>query len=138
MIRYPRRISAGRVVENQVRLMDVAPTILGLAQVQHPPRFGSNSEGPHRERDLTPWITDEVPVEPFPQLLAFGQLLHAQKEGHGSVSVRSDEAKIIQRLAQPEKFKVFQFANDAKEKHNLADTTEGDTIATRLLSEHRA
>ena len=33
LMRYPSKIPAGRVVEGQVRLMDVAPTILGLAGI---------------------------------------------------------------------------------------------------------
>ena len=40
VMRFPEKIPAGRVVEAQVRIMDIAPTILSLAGIPSAPGFG--------------------------------------------------------------------------------------------------
>ncbi len=74
VMRYPSKIPAGRVVKGQVRLMDVAPTILGLAGIEPPADFGyAGDDGPHPYHDLTPLLEGEPEREP-PPLVAFGDL----------------------------------------------------------------
>src|SRR5262249_34350660 len=45
LMRYPGKIPAGTVIDRQVRLLDVAPTILALAGVAPPPEFGVAGDG---------------------------------------------------------------------------------------------
>ena len=60
LLHWPGRLPAGRVVTDQVRLVDLAPTLYALVGVvQHPPMQG---------RDLGPLLRGE-PMEPAPALL---------------------------------------------------------------------
>lgn len=127
VMKYPRRIPAGQVVDDQVRLSDVAPTILGLAGVHHP-KFGSGSKGPHRERDLTPWITGGSPLEPFPRLLAFGELRRSTTQG--LVSVRSPEEKYIEAIADPNTYWHFRLSDDPTEKDLVSDPPRARALAS--------
>ena len=113
VIRYPSKISAGRIVQGQVRLMDVAPTALGLAGIEPPANFGyAREDGPHPYRDLTPLLQDELADE-LPPLVAFGDL-------HGSlVSLRTSDAKIIRSLEDPKRIQRYDLLSDPAEKKNL-------------------
>lgn len=136
VMRYPRRVPAGQVVEDQVRLVDVAPTILGLAGVAKPPEFGSGGKGPQRERDLSPWITDENAAGPFPDLIAFGELLRSRRMG--LVSVRGGDTKYIESVAQPGKNQVFEISQDARELQDLASDAKGRRARELLAAEREA
>ena len=70
VIRYPAKIPAGRRVAPQVRLLNLAPTLLSLADLQPPRDFGMTT-GPHAPTDLSPLIHGEAD---FPLLPAFGDL----------------------------------------------------------------
>ena len=113
VMRYPSKIPAGRVVKGQVRLMDVAPTILGLAGIEPPADFGyAREDGPHPNRDLTPLLEGQPDGEP-PPLVAFGDL-------HSSlVSLRTSDAKIIRSLEAPEQVQRYDLLRDPAEKENL-------------------
>jgi arylsulfatase A-like enzyme len=68
IVSYPRRIPPGRRFTDPVRLQDVAPTILGLADVPWPPAFGLPGGPPGaRGVDLSPWLVGS-PAESFPVL----------------------------------------------------------------------
>ncbi len=86
IVHYPRRVPAGVVVEGQVRLMDVAPTILALTGVEPPPALTHPPEGIAAARDLSPsWSRGGE----APELPAFAEL-------HGRwVAVRTAAAKLI-------------------------------------------
>ena len=72
VMRYPPSLAAGIHVRQQVRLMDIAPTVLGLAKVNPPHGFGSikGESGVQRGRDLA----DLVNRAPGPVVHAFGSL----------------------------------------------------------------
>lgn len=74
LIRYPRRVAPRQVIDEQVRLQDVAPTILGLAEISPSDGFGApdlvaGSAGV----DLAPWIAGER-ADPLPGLPAHALL----------------------------------------------------------------
>ena len=126
VMRYPSKIPAGRVVKGQVRLMDVAPTILGLAGIEPPADFGyARDDGPHPYHDLTPLLEGEPEREP-PPLVAFGDL-------HGSlVSLRTSDAKIIRSLEAPEQVQRYDLLRDPAEKENLFG--DGNATVDTLLA----
>jgi len=128
VMRFPKRIPAGRVVEPQVRLIDIAPTILALAGVAHPSGFGYSDAGPYAYQDLTPLIDGRSAV---PRLIAFG---HLQDE---LVSARLENSKVIRQRDDPSDRMYFDLSKDPGEQSNLAeaDTSETGALLGALLDE---
>lgn len=131
VVRYPRRVAAGRRITEQVRLMDVAPTILGLAGVSAPAGFGAQGLAPeHRFVDLAPYLGHR-PEGPFPVLPAFSSNLWLSAKQH---AVRTAEAKLVRYeppLPNRPPTEVFDLASDSAERDNLFGTgTAGPFLAT--------
>jgi arylsulfatase A-like enzyme len=116
VIRYPERIAPGQRITEQVRLMDIAPTILGLAQIAAPPDFAA--PGLHdRAIDLSPWLVDGGNAE-RPGLPAFSQTLIGLRHE----SVRTQHAKLIQRINEVSGktfVMLYDLAADPRESYNL-------------------
>lgn len=132
VVRYPRRVAAGRRVAEQVRLMDVAPTILDLAAVTAPAGFGTQGLAPeHRAADLAPYIGGGAAQQPFPVLPAFSSNLWLSGKQH---AVRTADAKLIRYeppLPNRPATEVFALASDPAEQKNLFGTgTAGPFLAT--------
>jgi arylsulfatase A-like enzyme len=133
VMRYPRRIAPGTVVAEQVRLMDVAPTILGLAKVPPPAGFGSGASLRHRERDLSPWLTGEG-RDSFPTLLAFADTALVQH----LKSVRSARAKLITTTSSDGvATELYDLASDPGERRNLATSLGVRRVRERLVASTR-
>lgn len=88
--RLPGRVVPGGRQERQVRLMDVAPTVLGLVRVAPPAGFGSGSTNPLRERDVSRWLTGDRPASTFPVLTAF-----SRDPTTGTAAVRTARYKLL-------------------------------------------
>jgi arylsulfatase A-like enzyme len=123
VIRYPRLIAPGTTVEGQVRLMDVAPTLLGLAGVEPLSGFGG-SEG--HAQDLGPLLRENqsAPVAP---LTAYSHL-HAQW-----ASVRTEDSKLIMSLSDPAVYELYDLVNDPGEHTSLIP--KRPDLAEKLESE---
>jgi arylsulfatase A-like enzyme len=117
MMRYPARIPAGRVVDEQVRLMDVAPTILGLAGVPPPAAFGDQAAaGDLAGRDLRAWINAAPGAAP-PPLAAYSDLV-----GDAPVPIaalRTPQYKLIQEESGPRREELYALGADPGERTNL-------------------
>jgi arylsulfatase A-like enzyme len=118
VVRYPSRVPADQRIASQVRLMDVAPTILGLAGIAPPASFGGPPDSPHRQRDLSPWITGAT-LEPFPALVAFSEAEMIPGVLPLSWSVRTQDRKLLQRPLgqQPE---LYDLSADPREQVDRA------------------
>lgn len=120
VMRYPRRVPAGQVVRSQVRLMDVAPTILGLAGVETKGGFASSVAEPARARDLSPWLAGR-PRAPFPELFAFSESALVPGDGIQR-SVRSQRAKYISHVIGREwQSMAFDLRRDPGEREDLTE-----------------
>jgi arylsulfatase A-like enzyme len=129
VLRYPRRVPAGQRFEGQVRLMDVAPTILGLASIAPPPDFGSRAaRDEHRHRDLTPWLTGAAENAP-PELVAFSD---SRVFGHRKSSVRTATHKLIENGGEYESTELFDLVADPGEQINFAASPNGQVLASQL------
>jgi arylsulfatase A-like enzyme len=109
IVRYPGHVMRGRRVQGQVRLMDVAPTLLALAglPVTHA-RPGAEGEA----RSLACLLTS-TSVKRTPLLPAFGDL-------RGEVaSIRTGDAKLIRNL-RTNKEEFYDLITDPGERKNLA------------------
>jgi len=123
VLRYPRRLGFGQRIAAQVRMMDIAPTILGLARVPAPDGFGaSHLDDSYRFADLTPFIAGRHPQRPLPELTAFSDTTSVF--GHQQ-AIRTPDAKLIRYAwARPGRLKteVFDLASDPGEHSNLFGT----------------
>jgi arylsulfatase A-like enzyme len=121
VIRYPGHVIAGRKVEGQVRLMDVAPTLLMLAGIPvAKPRGGTQA------RSLACLLTSLGPRS-APVLPAFGDL-------RGEVaSVRTGGAKLIRNL-RTHREEFYDLASDPGERTNLdaLEQTQRDQLRVIL------
>ncbi len=113
IIRYPPRIPAGAVVKEQVRLLDLAPTLLSLAGVEKPREFGFDiSGGRLKPRNLMTLLGAGKPGGGGS--LAFGDL-------HGQLAcVRTGKWKLITRLDQAAPVELYHLEADPGEQSNLA------------------
>ena len=111
VVRYPAKIPAGAVVAQQVRLMDVAPTILSLAGIPQPENFGTSAlRDPHAERDLYPLIVGDE-AEATPPSIAFGDL-------QGKIaSIRTEKHKLI--LNEQGLDELYDLSIDPQEQSNV-------------------
>jgi arylsulfatase A-like enzyme len=129
VIRYPRLVAAGQRIERQVRLMDVAPTILDLAGIRIPTEFGVPLDAArYRHRSLSPWITGRDPDE-VPHLVA---LSHVDVLDEVQRSARTDTHKLIETGKRRSKRALFDLGADPGEQTSIATALSGLEIGLRL------
>ncbi len=117
VIRFPRRVSEGRSIDGQVRLMDIAPTILSLAGLRRPVGFGGSAEDALAAQDLSSWITPDA-ERPAPGLIAFGDLETAYAPRR-IASVRTNNYKLIEPLGRQGGDEIYDLKEDPGEQQNI-------------------
>jgi len=120
VIRYPGHVFSGRRVQGQVRLMDVAPTLLTLAGLPvAKPHAGTQA------RSLACLLTSPGPRS-APVLPAFGDL-------RGEVaSVRTGGAKLIRNL-RTHREEFYDLASDPGERTNLDALAQTQRDQLRMI-----
>ncbi len=110
MIRYPKRVAAGTIRDEQVLDIDVAPTILDLAGLPVPPQLEgksllrlANSADPEFRKE---WYYQYYEW-PNPE----GVRPHR--------GIRTNEYKLIHYLLEPQEFELYDLKNDPGETRNL-------------------
>jgi arylsulfatase A-like enzyme len=124
IVRYPNAVRAGTVVDTQVRLMDVAPTILTLTHTTIPPSFGLDPTlRPYTAQTLTPLLAGghTFPLAPP----AFASL-----HPHALAAIRNQDTKLILTPFSTPHEQLFDLTTDPREKINQAQT---DSTTTTLL-----
>ncbi len=124
---YPGVVPAGQVIDQQVQLADIAPTILGLAGVSPPLGFarGAGSGG----IDLAPSLRGYLAV---PR----GRRAHsALAVGAPMTSVRQEEVKYIKRNGGGAE--VFDLRADPGERRNLSRKGVVPPVAEALVEADR-
>lgn len=132
VVRYPRRIPAGQRVAGQVRLMDVAPTVLGLAGVPPTAGFaGATLAAEHRAMDLTPHVAGTL-RPPLPALAAIGSNRWLGARQH---SLRTTHAKLIRYERAPpsaSETELYDLERDPGEQRNLRGSAAGPPLLSAL------
>lgn len=109
VMRYPAKIPGARVVPEQVRLLDLMPTLLSLAGIPLP-----RSPVRHGPTDLTPLIDrPEGGKGRFPPLTAFGRLEDNQ------LLIRTGRWKLLWNRAGGRPPGLFDLMADPGERRNL-------------------
>lgn len=118
IIRFPPRVSAGVVVPQQVRLMDIPPTILSLAGINRSAGFGIAEEAAtYAERDLSPLMTHDRSKS----LASLPAFLDLHPGGKGGVyAIRTDRYKLLQ-LSPGGFYQLFDLIADPGEHTNLLE-----------------
>ncbi len=132
IMRLPGRIPAGKVVTEQVRLLDVAPTLLALAGVQPPESFGLTRLDPdYAGRNLSVYWREPKPPPAPP---AYGQLSYQLG------SVRTNDWKLIVHLTGDPRPELYNLRADPGERDNLSgeQTALLDDLYHRLMAFRRA
>ena len=144
VIRYPRKVPAGKVVAQQVRLMDIAPTLIGIAGLKPPSGFGAPApKGPNAERDLSSLIASDPGAAAGGGNSGGGAVrgaepAHAFGDLHGRLAcVRTERYKFIQsRVTGAEE--LFDLSADPAEQTNISSrissrTSSGDPALDETL-----
>lgn len=124
MIRYPARIQAGTVRQEQVLDIDLAPTFLDLAGLPIPPHFQGKSVLPLANRP-DPEFRKEWYYEyyewPNPE---------AVRPHRG---IRTERYKLIHYVSEPQAWELYDLHHDPGETNNLYGKPEVATLQLHLL-----
>ena len=117
IIRWPGKLAAGRVIQDQVRIIDLMPTLLSLAGIDAPQ---SGKQG----RDLSPLMRGEsLASEP-----ALAELL--LNDGNMR-ALRNNQEKLISYGGQ--RFRYYDLTADSREQNPLPHDNERFLRAERSL-----
>jgi arylsulfatase A-like enzyme len=120
LMRYPRLFGKGRVVDEMVLNIDLAPTFLDLAGVPAP-----------REMQGASWKALAAGRKPADWRRSFlAEYFFEMGDAPTAVGVRTADAKLVKYPGHPEWTEVFDLAVDPYELKNLA----ADPAATAKLS----
>ncbi|MEQ8768738.1 MAG: sulfatase-like hydrolase/transferase [Planctomycetota bacterium] len=122
-VRYPEKIPAGRVLEGQVTLADICPTVIDLA--------GRRNERVGKGNSLADWLSGGPP-NTTPYVFLEAAMLSALFGTTPSRGIRSHETKYIHHQDIPE---VYDLGRDPEELDDLG--REDKERAERLFETYR-
>jgi arylsulfatase A-like enzyme len=123
LIRYPKLIEAGSVVDKMVLNLDLAPTVLDLAGVQIPAQM--------QGKTLVPFLKGSAPATWREDWLYEYYEYPGNQQVKPNRGVRTDRYKLIHYYLPPEEFELYDLQNDPGELYNL----HGDPRYERLFRE---
>jgi len=124
VLRFPRAIAAGKVVTEQARMMDLAPTLLELAGVAAPSGFGTPEGTPDGALSLARYVAPGARASP-PPLAAHSTTTMGKTT---RTSVRTQDAKLVVRAPGPPQPELYDLARDAGERSNLAKSDDAHEL----------
>ncbi len=125
LIRYPRMVRPGSVVDPMVTNLDIAPTFLELAGVNIPSRMQGLS--------MVPFLKGEKPKTWRKDWLYEYYEYPGAHNVPKNRGVRTDRYKFIHYYEAPEEFEMYDLQDDPGELHNLY----GDPRHTGLANDLR-
>jgi arylsulfatase A-like enzyme len=125
MIRYPKMFPAGRVVDNMVLNLDIAPTLLEIAGVEIPKNMQGRSMVKLAHGQAEGWRKDWLyEYYEYPG--------NQQVRPHRGV--RTDRYKLIHYYLDPEEFEMYDLQQDPGEKHNLYPDPKHADLRKQLIA----
>ena len=123
LMRCPDLFPGGRVVDQVVANLDIAPTVLTAAGLQPPAYMVGASMIPLAQQQAVPWRTELLYEyyweRNFPQTPT-------------TFALRGDQYKFIRYYGVWDIDELFDLKADPKEMHNLADRPEFETLARKM------
>jgi arylsulfatase A-like enzyme len=130
LVRYPALGAAarGRVVDEMVLNLDLAPTLLDFAGIRAP--------GTMQGRSWRPLLTGEAVA--WRQSWFYAYFTENQKNTRvpDITAVRTVDAKLIKYPGHPAWTELFDLKNDPYETRNLIDDPASAPLRVRMLAEH--
>ena len=130
MVRDPRLPAStrGRVVDEMVLNLDLAPSVLEMAGVAVPPEMQGRSWRGLLEGTVADWR----------QSWFYEYFTEAQRQTRvpDITAVRTNEAKLIKYVGFPEWTELFDLTRDPHEMNNLYHDPVAADLRDRLLAEH--
>jgi arylsulfatase A-like enzyme len=125
MVRYPRRINAGTVLNNMVLNLDIAPTLLEIAGLSIPNHFQGKSLMPLTAQQQITWREDWL-------------YEYYEYPGYQNVKpcrgVRTERYKYIHYFTAPQEFELYDLKTDADELHNLYGDPKYAALTAKLAA----
>lgn len=125
MIRYPKLFPAGRVVDEMVLNLDIAPTLLELAGVPVPTHIQGKSVVKLAKGEETNWRKD--------WLYEYYEYPASQKV-RPHRGVRTERYKFIHYYMSPQEFELYDLQVDPGERDNLYGKPQYAELTSRLQS----
>ncbi len=123
IMKLPGGRSAGEVVESQVRLVDLMPTLLALADIE----ADVDVDG----CDLVPWIRLGRRPEAADPTCDYAVIEIAEDEGEPALAVRTERFKYIHLAGRDDE--LYDLAADPGEQNNLATAEEAEPLRRLAL-----
>jgi len=114
MIRYPRLVKPGTVVEKMALNLDITPTVLEIADLKIPERMHGQS--------LVPFLQGSEPARWRKDWLYEYYEYPGENEVRPHRGVRTERYKLIHYYLEPEEFELYDLQEDPGELHNLYGT----------------
>jgi arylsulfatase A-like enzyme len=132
LLRWPRGLPAGRVIDGAVSLIDLAPTLLELAGV--PPEAGDAMQG----RSLAPVLEGRAPLDPARPIFLF-RPNNTEIPGE-QYAVRQGDWKLIRGPGEGRR-ELFDLSQDPREREDraAAEAARADALERQIaawLREH--
>lgn len=125
MVRYPRKINAGTVLNNMVLNLDLAPTLLEIAGLPVPNNFKGKSLMPLTAQQQITWREDWL-------------YEYYEYPGYQNVKpcrgVRTERYKHIHYFTAPQEFELYDLKTDADELHNLYGDPKYAALTAKLAA----
>jgi arylsulfatase A-like enzyme len=126
LVRYPKIIQAGSVVEKMALNLDLAPTILELAEVEIPQQMQGKS--------LVPFLKGSEPPSWRKDWLYEYYEYAGDQQVKPHRGIRTDRYKLIHYYSPPQEFELYDLQNDSGELYNLYGDPRHRDLFEQLMS----
>lgn len=129
LIRYPDKIKAGTVINENALNIDLAPTILELAGVETPEYMQGESmvslleDNPEKTNWRKSFMFEYYVDDAYPYA------------GPNMLAIRTDRYKLVDAFLENDIDELYDLANDPGEMHNLINDANYDAVEKELRQE---
>ena len=129
VIRYPGVIEPGTEIEQQVRLMDLGPTLLELAELEPFEGVEATSLAPLLEGGSLPFLNAFAESAPKRRMFPEHERIYFEGIRGKWRSLRTERWKLI-KIPHPDgdRYELYDIVSDAEESRNLYDELPGEVF----------